>query len=334
MFNSILLSANTVKISDVLTWIVVFLLGTGFLLWIVSYFVASFMVYDKTLRRKNKEQWSRSPSSLDGEYLKMDNEGLKWYEANKQYKNDVHIINGGLNLYGEYYDFGSDKCVIFLSGRTESLRYGYYFAKPYSDFGINVLLIDPRAHGLSDGEFNTVGFEESKDAIAWAKYLHNNHNIKSIVFHGICIGAAGAVLALTSDDCPDYIEGMTSEGMFANFGESMKNHLIERKKPTFILYDLIDMWMKHYTGHTMNIGPIDYIEKMSKPLLMIHSREDIYSVPENAIKLYELSPSKNKRLVWYDHGRHSMLRITDTEKYDNAVKEFLSSCYSEVCVKE
>lgn len=329
-----MLNINTVNITDVLFWILVFLIGSGLILWVVSYFVASFMVYDKTLRRKDKEQWSRSPSSLDGDYLEMDNEGLNWFEANKQYKTDVHIVRDGVNLYGEYFDFGSDKCMIFLSGRTESLRYGYYFSKPYSDCGLNILLIDPRAHGLSEGEFNTVGFEESRDVLAWAKYIHDNHGINSIVFHGICIGAAGSMLAITSDDCPGYIKGMVAEGMFANFGESMKNHLRERKKPIFIFYDLINMWMKHYTGHSMSIGPINYIEKMDRALLMIHSREDAYSTPKNAERLYNMSPSKNKKIVWYDHGKHSMLRITDTDKYDSAVKEFLENCFSDILSDE
>ena len=61
---------------------------------------------------------------------------------------------------------------------------------------------------------------------------------------------------------------------------------------------------------------------------MLHSKEDKYSVPKNAQKLYDLCPSKRKRLVWFDHGAHSMLRITDTEKYDASIKEFLSEHFS------
>jgi len=40
-------------------------------------------------------------------------------------------------------------------------------------------------------------------------------------------------------------------------------------------------------------------------------------------KLYDLAGTPEKRLVWFEHGRHSMLRITDTERYDTAVKEFV-----------
>lgn len=310
----------------VFLWIFGVLIVPGILLWIASYFVASYCVYNSTLRRRKKEQWSREmPNDIPPQQMEMYKAGLKWSEDNFSRKKDVHIVNNGLNLYGEYYDFGFERCVIVLSGRTESLKYGYYFAIPYSQSGCNVLVMDPRAHGLSDGEFNTIGFEESRDDIAWVNFLQSEFGITSVIFHGICIGAAGGMLALTSDDCPSIVDGIVTEGMFANFGESMKNHLIERKKPVFIIYDLINAWMKHYTGHTMNRGPIDVIDKLDKPILMLHSKEDLYSTPEFAQKLYEKAGSKDKKLVWFEHGRHSMLRITDTERYDESIKQFLAN---------
>ena len=265
------------------------------------------------------------PDDLPDESKEMYITGLKWAENNIDKKKDVHIINNGLNLYGEYYDFGYDRCVMILSGRTETLKYGYYFAIPYSKNGCNVLVFDPRAHGLSDGEFNTVGFEESKDIIAWVEYLRDVFNINEVIFHGICIGAAGAMLALTSGKCPNIVRGIVTEGMFANFGESMKNHLIERKRPVFLLYDLINARMKHYTGHSMDNGPIDVIENLNVPLLMLHSKEDIYSTPEYAEKLYNIAGTENKKLVWFKRGRHSMLRITDTQLYDSSIENFLNA---------
>lgn len=315
---------------QVVAWIVGVMVVLGILMWPLSVIVASFCVYDQTLRRKTKEQWGRGPSDSDANTMKMDSIGMIWYEENSSNKREVSITNDGLKLAGEYYDFGNDRCVIIFPGRTESLRYGYYFAKPYVESGYNLLLIDSRAHGLSDGEFNTVGFEESKDAIAWTKFLCDELNVKSVLYHGNCIGSATALLALTSEACPDCVEGLVAEGMFANFGESMKNHIIERKKPIFMVYGMINFWMKHYTGHTMDFGPINVIDKMNKPLLMLHSREDIYSTPEYAQKLYDLASSENKEIVWFEHGRHSMLRVTDTEKYDDAIKSFLARTFESV----
>ena len=308
----------------VFLWIVGFLLVSGILMWIASYFVASYCIYYCTLRRR-KNAWGREmPADITDLQRKMYESGVEWSLENQDFKKDVHIFNNGANLYGEYYDFGKKRCAVVLSGRTESLVYGYYFAIPYAKNDCNILVLDPRSHGLSDGEFNTVGFEESKDAIAWVKYIKSTYGICSFVFHGICIGAATGMLALNSPDCPDCIDGIVTEGMFPNFRESMKNHMIEKKKPVFITIDLVDKWMIHYTGHSMKFGPIDIIEKINTPLLMLHSKEDLYSTPEYAKKLFILSGAENKNLVWFEHGAHSMLRITDTKLYDKAISNFLA----------
>ena len=295
----------------------------------VVFFIVSRKVYLDNLRRGSKDNWSRGhASSPDANIQAMYAAGMEWHREYVGFKTDVHVVRDGVNLYGEYYDFGNDKCVLILSGRTESLEYGYYFAIPYKKLGYNVLVVDPRAHGLSDGEFNTIGYEESKDALAWAALLHDDFGVKSIVFHGICIGSAAALMAQVSPDCPDYVQGMVAEGMFANFAESMKEHLVEKKKPVFMLNSMIDFWMKHYTGHSMKFGPIDVIDKMRKPLLMMHSKEDLYSKPVLAQKLFDKARSEHKELVWFEHGRHSMLRITDTEKYDATIAQFLAKNFN------
>ena len=310
-------------------WILGGLLASGILLWIISYFVAARLVYKKTLRRTSREQWSRElPSDVAPDSLEMYATGRAWADANRTHCTDVHIVRDGLNLYGEFYHFGHTRCAMILSGRTECLKYGYYFAIPYAAAGYNILVVDPRGHGNSDGEFNTVGFEESKDAIAWVRYISETFGQASFVFHGICIGAAAGILALTSEDCPDCVDAIVTEGMFAYFGESMKNHLIERKKPVLGLYQLINRQMKIHTGHSMSKGPIHVIDRLKKPLLMLHSREDRYSTPAFAERLFERAGTADKSIVWFPRGRHSMLRITDTARYDGAITEFLARTFA------
>ena len=320
-------------ISPVLTvvlWVVGVLLAIGIALIPISYYVASICVYNATLRRTSKEKWKRGASNLEGGYLKMYHIGEAWLESHSGVMTEVEIVNRqNLTLKGEYYDLGYDRCVIILLGRTETIRCGYYFAIPYADFGMNVLVIDPRAHGDSDGEFNTVGFEESVDVIEWAQYISGRFGIKSFILHGICIGSAAGMLAITKDDCPDYIDGIVTDGMFVNFGESLKNHMIERKKPVKFTYELIDYRMMKLTGHSMSIGPIDFIDRLQKPLLMLQGTADRYSTAENAVKLFEKAGTEKKKLVYIEGGEHSMLRFADTELYDSSIREFLADIYGD-----
>lgn len=290
---------------------------------IASIFITAHILFTIHLKRNKPGKWGRDCSCDEPIQIAMYNEGVVWGEANAEYKKDVHIVSCGLNLYGEYFDFGFNRAVIMVPGRTEGLRYGYYFAKPYKEKGYNVLTIDQRAHGNSDGTYNTVGFEEHKDVLIWAELLHKDYGVEAVVLHGICIGASCCMFALTSENCPSYMVGMVAEGMYPNFWESFKNHMIELKKPTEPFLSLVNMWMKLYTGHTMKFGPVDVIGKMQKPLLMLHSKEDLYSLPSEAQNLYEKSASVFKELVWFEKGAHSQLRNADKEKYDGAVREFL-----------
>ena len=301
-------------------------------MYVLFAFVAAYFVYTKTLKRQSPQQWSREPV-LEGLEKQMYEEGLEWYRENAAQKHELQLERDGLKLFGEYYDLGNERCAIVLAGRSESLVQGYYFAQPYSKNGFNMLFLDPRAHGLSEGEFNTVGFEESRDIIAWAELIHNEFGVKSIVLHGICIGAAAGILALTSDVCPDYIDGIVTEGMFTTFGESLKNHMIEKKKPLFLTYQFINMWMKHYTGYRMDFGPIDVISKQTKPIMFLQGRKDIYSLPQYAQEMYDLCPAQIKLITWFDEGAHSLLRPVNKEQYDQAVTRYIEAAYGLVNVK-
>ncbi len=306
----------------VVLWVLFGVLMAVLLLFVAPNALIGYVVFTMQLKRTKKTKWTRDCSANAPDQIAMYTQGVAWGESHAQQKTDVHILSEGLNLYGEFFDFGSDKTCIVVGGRTEGLRYCYFFARPYAESGYNILVIDNRAHGESEGVYNTVGFEEHKDLLNWAKYVHENHHSKTVIFHGICIGCAGSLYALTSTKCPDYIRGIVAEGMYPNFWESFRNHMIELKKPMFGL-PFINAWMILLTGHSMKRGPIDVIDRLDRPILMICGREDTYSTPEYAEKLYEKCGSEVKQIVWFDHGAHSKLRYVDPVKYDSAIKAFL-----------
>ena len=99
--------------------------------------------------------------------------------------------------------------------------------------------------------------------------------------------------------------------------------MIELKKPVHPVLELVDMWMKLYTGHTMSHGPIDVIDRYDRPLLMLHSKADIYSRKETAEMLYDKCASKLKHIVWFDDAAHSQIRYMHTDTYDAAIVEFI-----------
>lgn len=295
-------------------------------MYLITYKI-TFEVFKDQLVRTSPQKWGRECSCLTNEeHVRMFEQGLAWGEENKQYKKEVNITNDGLKLCGEYFDFGFQKCVLIEQGRAESLLYDYYFAKPYKDAGCNVLVIDTRANGLSEGEFVSAGIYESRDIPVWINYITENfpHN-KEFYIHGICIGSAAAILASANDNFPKCVRGIVAEGPFHSFYESFREHLIDLKKPVYpILWQMRLICKLHMGVDIKKQSPITYIDKIDVPILMLCGKKDVFSLPEKCQSLFDKCSSKVKRLVWFDEGAHSHLRINAQEKYDGEIMKFIS----------
>lgn len=305
-------------------YIVLGIIGAILFFYVIPTLIISNVIYTVLFVRTNKEKWSRTVSWDDEEQRIMFAHGQEWGEKYDKFRKTVQIKSQKFNLVGEYFNFGSDKVVIVIPGRMESGTYSYYFSEPYRKAGYNVLAIDNRSHGLSDGRYNTIGLKEYVDILEWIKYAHDELGNSSVIIHGLCIGSATALYAITDGRCPDYVKALIADGMYVNFHESLKNHLIERKKPLFPFVGEIMFMMRLVAGKSAKKwGPINVIKKMNKPILFIYSKEDIYSLPELGQKLYDTCPSKEKRLEYFPYGAHSHVRINNTEAYDSKISSFL-----------
>ena len=295
------------------------------LFFILPVLIMSGVLYTVLLVRTSPQKWGRECSIPDDEeYRRMFDIGMEWAAEYDSYKRAVKIQASKLELHGEYFDFGAEKAVIIIPGRMESCLYSYFFAEPYRVSGYNVLVIDNRAHGLSGGKISSLGYREYKDIIAWSRYLKSLGN-KKTVLHGICIGASCALFAATDEKNPDAVDALVVEGMYTTFFESFKNHMYDMKKPVFPLAYGVMLYILVVSGaNVVTDGPVKRIKNLRKPILFLHSREDVFSLPEKAEILYNKCPSV-KKIAWFDKGAHSRIRINNEAAYDRSVEDFLQN---------
>ena len=298
--------------------------GLGFMI-AYTYPIAK-RVYEEQLVRTSAEKWGRNCSFPDdAEQMQMWNDGIAWMEKNRHRITELEIENQGLRLVGQYFDFGADRCVIILPGRCESLIYSYYFAPPYEKAGFNVLVVDTRCHGHSDGKYNTIGVQESDDVLAWAKRMHEEFGNQEIYFHGICIGTSSGLFALRSENCPSYLKGLVTEGCYVSFPETFKRHMMALNRPLFPVLQLA-MWQiyRHTGTNVYRDKPITAIRQIPEDcrVLFLYGEKDIFSIPEKSRQLFDACAAKDKKLVWFEKGGHSHLRINNTEAYDQAIIDF------------
>ena len=309
----------------VLAAVVVMVLG-GLAVMLKITLPISFHVYREQLVRTTPEKWGRTCSAPDNEeQMAMWRSGVVWMEENKHRITPVQIQNDGFDLYGEYFDYGCDRCVIILPGRCESLMYSYYFAPPYEKAGFNILVIDTRCHGKSGGTYNTIGVKESGDVLAWSKLAKEQLGNREVWFHGICIGTSSALFALSDPNCPDYVKGLVTEGCFVSFRETFKRHMMAINRPLFPVLDLVMLQINKHTGtNVYRQKPIRAIRRIRKDhrVLFLYGEKDIFSIPEKSRQLFAACAAEDKKLVWFAEGGHSHLRINNTDAYDQAIADF------------
>ena len=286
------------------------------------------VVFYHTAYRNPKKKRTRECTNLkDADQVKMFDEGIAWAQQFEDRRIPLEIVHDGLHLKGEYIDFGAKKCAVILQGRTESLLYSYYFAKPYADSGYNILVVDLRAHGLSDGKFQTGGVQESGDIVCWVEEIERRFHVESFVFHGICIGAATSVyaaLALEKRGHP-HVEAVVCEGLYATYYEMFaKNFAVYKKKP-FPMLPLTFFLARLYTGVSFfRNRPVEAVGKLRCPVLLLYSIEDAFCPQESGQRIFSAAENPFSEIVFFPYGRHSHVRSLNTEEYDRTIREFVA----------
>ena len=305
----------------------IFIVVSGLLFSVFYTFYVAYIVYSKTLMRGKSGTWGREHCSEPGciPLETMWERGLEWQKTEKSYIKELEIKSkDGLKLVGEWFDYGFDKTVIILPGRRETLVYSYYYAKPYHECGVNVLVIDQRAHGLSEGKYSTGGIKEAEDVSLWMKYMHDELGQKEIIIHGICVGTCCTSIVCTKYKT-DYLKAVILDSMFITYKEIYKNHYLESGHKLFPVFYQIWFWFNHFTKCNIDdSNPGKYMPEFDLPVMFMWGTKDVYCLPEKSQILFDKCASKNKELNWFEGAEHSRVRLFDEERYDSLVKAFLA----------
>ncbi len=309
-------------------WAIALIAVASFLVFnlLVYLILVPHVVFHFTVYRNPKKRSRECTNKKDADQVRMFEEGVAWAESQGDRRLPIEIVHDGLNLKGEFIDFGAKKCAVILQGRTESLLYSYYFAKPYAELGYDILVVDLRAHGLSDGKYQTGGLKEAGDIVAWIDYVRERFHVESFLFHGICIGAATSVYAARLLEERGYppVEKVVCDGLYATYFKMFERNFASFKKKAFPMLHLTFLLARIYAKADFFANrPIEAVGKLQCPILLIYSAEDVFCPREDGESIYREATNPKSRLLFLPKGRHSHVRSLNTEAYDGAIKEFV-----------
>lgn len=251
----------------------------------------------------------------------------------KEEHEDVYIkSNDNLKLHGTLFPRKkSKKIVICLHGYSSNGGISDYTAisKFYLNKNFNMLMIDARAHGGSEGKYIGFGCLDRYDLLNWI-----NHSIKllgndcEILLHGTSMGGA-TVLMASGLNLPSNVKGIISDCAFTSawevFSDVLKNmyHV-----PPYPIINIASRMSKRIAGYSLNeCNAAEEVKKAKIPILFVHGDNDTFVPCRMSEEIYKNCISPKSIFIVKDAG-HAESYYKDTETYERKVQEFIEKYLS------
>ncbi len=234
----------------------------------------------------------------------------------------------GLHLEGKYYhvQHGAPLQIQMHGYRGSGARDFCGGTKLAINSGHNVLVIDERSHGKSDGHTITMGIKERYDCLDWITYANKRFGTDTkILLVGLSMGAA-TVLMASDLNLPSNVVGIMADCPYSSPKEIVKRVAKGMHFPPNLAYPFLQLGALIFGGfHLEESDAVTAVKNAKVPILLIHGENDTFVPCEMSKKIYEACTSK-KMIATFPGAEHGMSYMSDIPRYRNVVGEFLKLC--------
>lgn len=283
--------------------------------------------FDRTMIRANaKVENTKEMAGTDWDkYLPAIRESKE--KLSKLPKEDMFVKSvDGLKLHATFFLCeGSKKVVICFHGYTsEGLRDYTTLAVFYLNQGYNLLIVDERAHGQSEGTYIGFGCLDRHDAKVWIDAMVEKLGEEcKILLHGDSMGGA-TVLMTTGLNLPTQVKAAVSDCAFTSAKEVFTHVLKTRYHlPAFPIMQISDQMTKRKAGYGLDeCNARREVAKSTIPILFIHGGADNFVPCSMVYELYNACRSE-KKLVIVEGAGHVESCYRNADLYEGAIEEFI-----------
>ena len=234
----------------------------------------------------------------------------------------------GRKLFGRYYHIqdGAPLQIQFHGYRGSALRDLCGGTPLALKLGHNVLLVDQRSHGQSDGNTITFGVLERKDCVEWIKYAQERFGAEvPIVLTGVSMGAA-TVLMASALPLPENVVGIIADCPYSSPKAVIRKVCRDMHFPVSVTYPFIRLGARLLGGFSLTEeGAVDAVRESRVPILILHGEDDRFVPCEMSREIAKAAPDK-VRLETFPGAGHALSYMVDPERYRRVTAEFLQSC--------
>lgn len=255
-------------------------------------------------------------------------DGKAW--CKEQNMQDCYMrSNDGLMLHAYYLPAADEaKRYVILCHGYKGSGFGDFanMAKFLHLHNCNLLFIDERCCGMSEGEYITFGAMEQYDVQGWAYYIADRDTEQlPIYLYGESMGAASVLMA-SGQNLPREVAGLISDCGFQSMRGQLKDMALEwfRIKHIDSLLFRVNLFCAVVGGFHMKAADTrPAMRTNTRPILFFHGGRDTYVSPMNTRMNYAVCKAP-KELVIVPGARHLCSNYVAPELYRSKVLQFFA----------
>lgn len=232
----------------------------------------------------------------------------------------------GLTLSGRYYHV--------RDGAPLDIGFHGYRSSPLTDFsggselifqmGHNLLLVDQRAHGKSDGHTIAFGIQERQDLLKWVEYAVDRFGPEvKILLYGISMGGA-TVLMASELSLPKNVKGIIADCPYAVPIEIILHVGKKMPIPTWLIRPFAILGAKIFGGFDLTeTDAREAVKHTAVPILIIHGEADGF-VPHEMSDIVQSNPEMVTRHT-FPGADHGISYLVDRPRYQKIATDFINS---------
>lgn len=188
--------------------------------------------------------------------------------------------------------------------------------------GHNVLLVDQRAQGDSEGNTMTFGVMERWDCLDWLDYIRTRPELEGpVTLYGVSMGAATVLLA-SALPLPANVRCIIADSPYSSPEAILEKVSRDLGLPGRPALALLRGGAALFGGFRFaGISCAEAVRHARIPILLIHGEEDRFVPPEMSREIAAANPERVTLLTFPGAG-HGLSYLEDRERYRREVRAF------------
>ncbi|MBR2406196.1 MAG: alpha/beta hydrolase [Clostridia bacterium] len=305
-------------------WIVLLvLLLIAVLVLLTTYICFRMAFFVSRKKRKAEAEFDIPPGEIYEPYREIMIDWMKKMRAEPHREVTITSFDG-LTLRGNYYEYeaGAPIELMFHGYRGTAERDLCGGIQRCFALKRNVLIVDQRGCGKSEGNVISFGINESRDCLCWIDFLIEQFgpDVK-ILLTGISMGASTVMIA-AGKELPPNVVGLLADCGFTSARAIIKKVIRQMKLPADLLYPFVKLGARLYGGfNPEETSAVEAMRRCRLPIIFFHGDADDYVPCDMSRENYEACAAP-KQLVVVPGAGHGLAFMLDQEAYIRTLAEF------------